>query len=392
MAGEFKIKTGLLLGPAASTQPVTSIKDTSISITSDASSLLVTGKAVYDFTESKYVPNSGGQFIGDVSISGDLYLSGISEVSTNHILFYNTTSGSITYADESVIGISGPDNKLATFKSGGGLNDSSIFVFHPAANSVRMTTPMGTSSSTQGYSLNVEAGSGYNFGGIGGDLNLYSGRSFGSDKGGNISIIAGMGFPAGDVSIFPGSPDFNGDGGNLYMGAGKRGPNSGIDGSLYILNIAEASTNQILFYDSASGSVTYADASIGGGGGDSYWTLDGSTLVPTDSTVDVKLGQIEIDEDAGAVTLSNMPVSSTPIAGTEESYSFDIDGSTVAKVWSEADGNGALQEYGFVVETAQYMGDPGTNGSWRFYVNSSGDLVFEKRISGTWTQKGKFTE
>ncbi len=48
MAGEFKIKTGLLLGPSP-TQPVISIKDTSISITADASSLLVTGKAIYDF-------------------------------------------------------------------------------------------------------------------------------------------------------------------------------------------------------------------------------------------------------------------------------------------------------------------------------------------------------
>lgn len=52
MAGEFKIKTGLLLG-AAPTQSVTSIKDTSISITTDASSILVTGKAIYDFVESE---------------------------------------------------------------------------------------------------------------------------------------------------------------------------------------------------------------------------------------------------------------------------------------------------------------------------------------------------
>lgn len=48
MAGEFKIKTGLLLGPSP-TQPVISIQDTSISITQDASSILVTGKAIYDF-------------------------------------------------------------------------------------------------------------------------------------------------------------------------------------------------------------------------------------------------------------------------------------------------------------------------------------------------------
>jgi len=87
-----------------------------------------------------------------------------------------------------------------------------------------------------------------------------------------------------------------------------------------------------------------------------------------------------------------MSVTSTPTAGTEESYSFDIDGSAIAKVWGEADGAGALQKTGFVVKTYQYMGEPNTNGSWRFFVSSSGDLVFEKRISGTWTEKGKFTE
>ncbi|GAG29462.1 unnamed protein product, partial [marine sediment metagenome] len=49
MAGEFKIKTGLILGVPSTSQPVNSIKDTSISIVADASSILATGKAVYDF-------------------------------------------------------------------------------------------------------------------------------------------------------------------------------------------------------------------------------------------------------------------------------------------------------------------------------------------------------
>lgn len=124
---------------------------------------------------------------------------------------------------------------------------------------------------------------------------------------------------------------------------------------------------------------------------ESYWTLDGSTLVPKDESVDVQLSAIQIDTDAGAVTVIDMDVSSAT-ASTEESYAFNIDGSTIAKVWSEADGTGVLQNTGFVVEAIQYMGDPNTNGSWRFYPDSNGDLVFEKRIAGTWTQKGKFTE
>jgi len=83
---------------------------------------------------------------------------------------------------------------------------------------------------------------------------------------------------------------------------------------------------------------------------------------------------------------------SSATTGTEESYAFNIDGSTVAKVYGNAQTGGTLNEIGWVVETAQYMGDPQTNGSWRFYPDSNGDLVFEKRISGTWTEKGKFTE
>lgn len=120
-----------------------------------------------------------------------------------------------------------------------------------------------------------------------------------------------------------------------------------------------------------------------------YWTLDGSTLVPTDSTIDVQLSAIQIDTDAGAVTVIDMDVSSAT-AGAEESYAFNIDGSIVAKVWGESDGTGVLQNMGFVVKTYQYMGDPNTNGSWRFYINGDGDLAFEKRISGSWVERGKF--
>jgi hypothetical protein len=124
-----------------------------------------------------------------------------------------------------------------------------------------------------------------------------------------------------------------------------------------------------------------------------YWTLDGSVLVPIDNTVDVQLSSIRIDDNAGAVALVDMTVTDVPDVGTEESYAFNIDASAVMKVYGKADGAGALSETALVVEaTYQYMGDPDTNGSWRFYVSSSGDLVFEKRISGIWTEKGKFTE
>ena len=203
------------------------------------------------------------------------------------------------------------------------------------------------------------------------------------------------------------------------------------DGDIYCPSINQSSQTKAVYFNESTGEITYADVSTGGaatslsqlgdvsigglgaaqdgsalvynntqsvweygvagGAGGDYWTLDGSTLVPTDPTIDVKLSSIEVNEDAGAVSLVDMPVTSSPTAGTEESYAFDVDGSTVAKVWSEADGNGQLQETGFVVETYQYMGDPNTNGSWRFYPDASGNLTFEKRVSGSWVFSGQFT-
>jgi hypothetical protein len=36
------------------------------------------------------------------------------------------------------------------------------------------------------------------------------------------------------------------------------------------------------------------------------------------------------------------------------------------------------------------MGNENTDGSWRWSINVSGDLEFQKRVSGTWTYKAKF--
>jgi hypothetical protein len=66
MAGEFKIKTGLILG-ATPTVPVFSIQNASTSIVIDASDILVTAKAIYDFVNSRVSPNTLAG-LSDVSI------------------------------------------------------------------------------------------------------------------------------------------------------------------------------------------------------------------------------------------------------------------------------------------------------------------------------------
>jgi hypothetical protein len=124
---------------------------------------------------------------------------------------------------------------------------------------------------------------------------------------------------------------------------------------------------------------------------DIVWEEVGSTIVPIDNTLDVQLTSIQMVDDAGAVTLVDMDVTSTPSANTEESYSFNLDSSIIMKIYGKTDGTGILSETAVVVEaTYQYIGDPGTDGSWRFGIDSNGDLLFEKRVASSWLEKGKF--
>jgi len=123
-----------------------------------------------------------------------------------------------------------------------------------------------------------------------------------------------------------------------------------------------------------------------------YWTVSPTIITPTNVDLDVQLNSIEINEDAGAITLVDMSVSGVPIEGTEESYSFDIDGTKLLRIYSETDGNSGITNTGVVIEADyQYIGDPGTNGSWRFYINGGSQLVVEKRDTGSWKASGIFT-
>ena len=49
MANEFRIKNALLVEGSTNSQPIVAIRDSSLEITTDASTLLVTAKAIYDF-------------------------------------------------------------------------------------------------------------------------------------------------------------------------------------------------------------------------------------------------------------------------------------------------------------------------------------------------------
>ena len=123
-----------------------------------------------------------------------------------------------------------------------------------------------------------------------------------------------------------------------------------------------------------------------------YWTVTETVITPTDVDLDVQLNSIEINENAGSITLVDMSVTDVPNIGTEESYSFDIDANKLLRIYSEADGSGGIENTGVIIEADyQYIGDPGIDGSWRFYINTSDQLVVEKRDSGTWEASGMFT-
>jgi hypothetical protein len=122
------------------------------------------------------------------------------------------------------------------------------------------------------------------------------------------------------------------------------------------------------------------------------WSVTNSAVTLSDTNYSLELSNIELQEDGGALTFIDMSVTSGASYGTEESYSFNMDGNSVARVYGESNGSGGTMNTGLVLDgNYYYAGDPTTNGSWRWFVNNDGDLEFQKLSGGTWVYKSKFT-
>lgn len=91
------------------------------------------------------------------------------------------------------------------------------------------------------------------------------------------------------------------------------------------------------------------DVNISTGGGD---------IVFLDSPV---MGTIQAPEDAGAVVIMDMPVSATPAAATEMSFSFAIDSNTIFKAYAEADSSGGVQAPSLLMNAARFQGVKGSD-------------------------------
>lgn len=80
--------------------------------------------------------------------------------------------------------------------------------------------------------------------------------------------------------------------------------------------------------------------------------LDGTTYgrVKLSELQEGQVKQIRAAEDAGVVTLVDMPVSSTPAAGTAMSWDMKVDGVTILIIYAEADGAGSVKNIRAVSE------------------------------------------
>jgi len=331
----------------------------------------------------------------DISIGNRIFSLNLSNSGQRYLVFWNSTTGELTRGDASYLGFDTSTflSLRDTPNSYSDVSAGSVVVINDAGNGLEFAPRIWRENNNEVTLDNENA-----------NVLFYQYIELEADAG--IATLVDKNVTSSSAKGAEESYTFNLDGVVIAKIYGESNGSGGIqnekflvprtflsESSVYFSGIPNVSTGYILFYNPTSKEVTYGEASIGGGGvGDIYWSLDGSTLIPINTSNEIKLDSIKIKDDAGAVNFINMNVTSSPASGTEESYSFNIDGSTIVKVWGESSGTGVLRNTGFVVKTYQYMGDPNTNGSWRFYVNSSGDLVFEKRISGTWVEKGKFTQ
>ena len=88
-------------------------------------------------------------------------------------------------------------------------------------------------------------------------------------------------------------------------------------------------------------------------------------------------GGLEAEADSGAISLFNMPVTSTPSAGDEMSASIMIDSEVVVKALAQADGTGGLLHKGLVAHAQDgAIPDAALNASeWTAYLDESGNTL-----------------
>ena len=121
-----------------------------------------------------------------------------------------------------------------------------------------------------------------------------------------------------------------------------------------------------------------------------FWDVSNNDVILYDPSHNLELSSIELLTDGGILELTDMPIVSAS-DGVEQSYSMKLGGANMLKIYGEADGAGSTSETAIIMDASYFiLGSIGIDGSWRFWIDPSGNLSFEKRVSGTWINKGTF--
>ncbi len=112
------------------------------------------------------------------------------------------------------------------------------------------------------------------------------------------------------------------------------------------LHVAGEAVADYFTATSTSATTTLAGSLDVGGGALTYTHSTGVTSIDQ-----IELGSLSFEADAGMVSWFDLPVSSTPSAGTVQSYTAQIDGTSLLTVYAEADGSGGIQNTGIGIGT-----------------------------------------
>jgi len=156
---------------------------------------------------------------------------------------------------------------------------------------------------------------------------------------------------AGSINITGATFDVDG-----AMTAGTITSDAGVSGTILYAGDGTAAAPSITFTsDTDTGLFRLsADELSLGAGGDEGLRIDYNEL-EVQPLMTLAVGPIELDEDSGAVTLVNLPVSATPADNTEESYSFAIDSNPVLTVYGLADSSGGTDTHSITINGSAYI-------------------------------------
>jgi hypothetical protein len=156
---------------------------------------------------------------------------------------------------------------------------------------------------------------------------------------------------------------------NKYLGIGDSTPtnqfdllsSSAIHNGIIITNTNAGNYNPIIQFELTENTPLFT-LGIDDSDSDKFKIATGSDITGTNQfTIDstgttyisnLSLGAQSFEADAGAVTWVDMPVTSTPTAGTVERYTAQLDGNPLLTIYGEADGTGGTQNTGVSIGNA----------------------------------------